>query len=247
MANREAREARSQGYGWAPYWAPFVSFMLLVEIGSRLPEEAAFFLLPAKALIPGGLVVWYALRGFYPELRGLRPGPMLLADVGIGLLGAVLWIGPFLLFAGLRPEDTSGFDRLLLGEDRAGLALSLRTLGYAAVTPFVEELFVRSWLMRFIDVFDQRRDFRKVAIARFTWRSFLVTVFFFVFTHQPWEWGVMLGWTLLTMAWFYYRGHLMPIVIAHAATNGAIIAFAVLFDGHFTDGSGAPIPLWFFV
>ena len=125
--------------------------------------------------------------------------------------------------------------------------LALRAIGYAGVTPFVEELFVRSWLLRFIDVFDQRKDFRKVPMARFTWRSFLVVVGFFVFTHVQWEWGVMFGWVLLTQAWFYYRGHLMPIVIAHAVTNGAIWAFVVAFDGRFTDASGAPIPLWFFL
>jgi CAAX prenyl protease-like protein len=164
----------------------------------------------------------------------------------VGLVGALLWVAPFLLYDALRPEEP-GFDPRQLGERAVPVALSLRALGYAGVTPFVEELFVRSWLIRFIDVFDQRRDFRKLPIARFTWRSFLVTVGFFVFTHQSWEWGVMLGWTLLTMAWFYHRGHLLPVVIAHAVTNGAIFAFVVLFDGRFRDASGAPIALWFFL
>ncbi len=239
--------ANKQGYGFAPYWAPFLAFMLLVEIGGRMPEGAAALMLTLKALVPGGLVLWYASRGFYPELRGLRMSPALLLDVAIGLLGAALWIIPFVLFDGLRPDDTSGFDRFQLGEDGVSLALCLRALGYCAVTPFVEELFVRSWLMRYIDVFDERRDFRKVPMARFRWRSFLVVMIFFVFTHQSWEWGVMFGWSLLTMGWFYYRGHLLPVVIAHALTNGAIMAFVVLFDGRFSDGSGVPIPLWFFV
>jgi CAAX prenyl protease-like protein len=237
---------RQGGYGWAPYWAPYLSFMLLIEIGRRAPESATGLFLALKVLVPGGLVIWYAVRGMYPELRGLRRDAALLQDVAIGLLGAVLWVAPFLLFDGLRPE-APGFDPEQLGKDAVPLVLLLRGVGYAAVTPFVEELFVRSWLLRYIDVFDKRRDFRKVPIARFTWRSFLVVVGFFVLTHQPWEWGVMLVWTLLTQAWFYHRGHILPLVIAHAATNGAIFAFVVLFDGRFTDGSGAPIPLWFFL
>jgi hypothetical protein len=233
-------------YGWAPYWAPFLSFLLLIEIGHRVPDAAAPAFAVLKVLVPGGLFLWYAARGLYPELRGLRMGPALALDAGVGLLGAILWVAPFLLFAGLRPEDP-GFDPRQLGEGAVPVALALRAIGYVAVTPFVEELFVRSWLIRFIDVFDRRRDFRKVPIARFTWRSFVVTVAFFVFTHQPWEWGVMLGWTLLTMAWFYHRGHLLPVVIAHAVTNGAIFAFVVLFDGKLLDASGAPIALWFFL
>jgi CAAX prenyl protease-like protein len=238
--------ARALRYGWAPYWGPFLSFLLLIEIGNRVPAAVAPYFLVLKVLIPGALFVGYAARGLYPELRGLRMGPALAADVGVGLIGAVLWVAPFLIFDDLRPAEP-GFDPAQLGEGAVPLVLALRATGYAAVTPFVEELFVRSWLIRFIDVFDRRRDFRKVPIARFSGRSFLVTVFFFVFTHQQWEWGVMLGWTLLTMAWFYYRRHLLPVVIAHAATNGAIFAFVVLCDGRFRDASGAPIPLWFFL
>ena len=98
-----------------------------------------------------------------------------------------------------------------------------------------------------MDVFDRRQDFRDVPIAHFTWRSFLVVTAYFVLSHVPWEWGVMLVWTLLTMAWFYYRKHLAPLVIVHAVTNGSIFAFVVLCDGVFHDAEGVPIPLWFFL
>ena len=74
----------------------------------------------------------------------------------------------------------------------------------------------------------------------------VVTVWF-VFSHAPFEWGVMLGWTLLTMAWFYHRKHIAPLVLVHAVTNGAILAFVRCFDGVFRDASGAPISLWFFL
>ena len=128
----------------------------------------------------------------YPELRGYRPTLDGLAlDVGIGLMGAALWVAPFLLVDSMRPDDP-GFDREQLGASWVGLVLALRAVGYAGVTPFVEELFVRSWLMRFIDVFDRRLDFRRVPIARFSWRSFLVVTVYFVLSHAPWEWGVML-------------------------------------------------------
>ena len=236
----------TRDHGWTPYWAPYLSFMVLVEIANRAPHAAAGAFLVLKALVPGALVVWFAVRGRYPELRGLRLDGRILLDVGVGLLGAVLWVAPFLLFDALRPS-AAGFDRFQLGERHAGLAIALRFVGYACVTPFVEELFVRSWLLRFVDVFQRRGDFRKVPIARYTRGSFLVVVIFFVFTHLPWEWGVMLGWTLLTMAWFYHRRHLMALVIVHAVTNGSILAFVVLCDGRFLDAAGRAISLWFFV
>jgi len=55
----------------------------------------------------------------------------------------------------------------------------------------------------------------------------------------------MLAWTLLTMAWFYWRRHIVPLIIVHAVTNGAIFAFVLLCDERFRDGQGSPIGLWF--
>jgi CAAX prenyl protease-like protein len=221
------------------------AFLLLVEVGGRAPESAAGVFLALRVLVPGALVLGYALRRRYPELSGFRADARVLLDIGVGLLGAALWVAPFLCFDALRP-DTAGLDaESYFGPGGVTLALALRAIGYAAVTPFVEELFVRSWLLRFADVFRSRRDFRDVPIARFSPLSFVVTVLYFVFSHQSWEWGVMLVWTLLTMAWFYRRRHIVPLIAVHAVTNGAIFAFVLLGDGHFRDAQGAPIPLWF--
>ena len=232
--------------GWAPYWAPMLSFLLIVELGGRVPVEIAPIFLVLRVAAPLGFFVFFARRGAYPELRGARWGIWALADVAVGLAGAALWIAPFLIWDSLRPDD-AGFDAAQLGADGRWLALTLRAIGYTGVTPFVEELFVRSWMLRFIDVVETRRDFRAVPIARFSWRSFGVVTFYFVFSHAQWEWGVMLGWALLTMGWFYTRRHLAPLVLVHAVTNGAIFAFVLLCDGEFRDAAGRAISLWFFL
>jgi CAAX protease family protein len=232
--------------GWAPYWAPMVSFLVIVELSGRVPVPFAPVFLVLRVAAPLGLFVFYAMRGAFPELRGARWGVWTLGDIAVGLIGAALWIAPFLFSDSLRPRDP-GFDVGQLGPSGAWLALVLRAIGYAGVTPFVEELFVRSWLLRFVEVAETRRSFRSVPIARFSWRSFLIVSAYFVFSHATWEWGVMFGWTMLTMAWFYRRGHLAPMVLVHAVSNGAIFAFVVLFDGVFRDAAGAPISLWFFL
>jgi len=232
--------------GWAPYWAPMVAFLLIVEIGGRVPEEVAPIFLVLRVAAPLGLFVFFLRRSAYPELRGARWGAWALADVAVGLAGAALWIAPFLIWDPLRPDER-GFDTAQLGPDGAWLVLTLRAIGYVGVTPFVEELFVRSWLLRYVDVATSRRDFRGVPIARFSPRSFAVVTLYFVFSHAQWEWGVMLGWALLTMGWFYTRRHLAPLVLVHAVTNGAIFAFVLRFDGVFRDAAGAPISLWFFL
>ena len=122
--------------------------------------------------------------------------------------------------------------------------MGLRGLGYAVVTPFVEELFVRSWLLRYSDVFWDRRDFRKLPIGQFTPRSFTVVVVYFVFSHVTWEYPVALAWILLTQLWFYRRRDLRALVVVHAASNAAIFAAALASSKLGAEGPGA---LWFFL
>jgi CAAX prenyl protease-like protein len=239
-------QQKSEVGGWTPYWAPYFAFLLIVVVSTRLSPPFAAVSLVLRIAVPLGLLVYYGLRGAYPELRDARWGAWALADVAVGLAGAALWIAPFLMFDSLRPHER-GFDTGWLGPGGEWLTLTLRAIGYACVTPFVEELFVRSWLIRYIEVASSRRSFRSVPIARFTWPSFTVVMICFVITHQTWEWGVMIAWSLLTMAWFYYRKHLAPIVLVHAVTNAAIFAFVVAFERVFRDASGAPISLWFFL
>ncbi len=228
-----------------------LGFLLLAELDARLASDGRAVLLVGKLLLPGGLLLYFAYQGRYPELRGWKTsagGTCL--DVLVGLLGALLWVGPFILFPGMRPEE-AGFDREQMGEGAVGLVMALRFAGYAGVTPFIEELFVRSWMLRFVEVSTGRGafrgDFRKVPIAHFTWVSCLVTSAYFVFSHQPFEWGVMAVWTLLTMAWFYHRRHIAPLILVHAVTNGAILLFVWLSDGRLRDLGGHLVDLWFLV
>jgi CAAX prenyl protease-like protein len=223
-----------------------VSFLLVVELTGRVPEPFVPIFLVLRVAAPLAFFAYYLRRGAYPELRGARWGAWPLADVAVGLLGAALWIAPFLLWDSLRPDE-DGFDAGQLGPDGAWLSLTLRFIGYSFVTPFVEELFVRSWMLRYVDVAETKRSFRSVPIARFSWRSFAIVSAYFVFSHAPWEWGVMFAWTMLTMGWFYLRQHLAPLVLVHAVTNAAIFLFVLAYDGRFRDASGNAISLWFFL
>jgi len=237
-----------EGHGWWPYLLPMVLFLGLGELTARLPEAAQPWMLPLRVLIPGGLLLYYGHRGLYPELRGFRADARGVAlDVLVGLAGAAVWMAPYLWFANLRPDADQAFDPGQLGPSLVWLTLGIRVVGYGVVTPFVEELFVRSWLLRYVDVFDKAVDFRDVPIARFTVRSFTVVLVYFTFSHMPWEWPVAFLWVLGTMLWFYHRGHLASLVIVHATSNLAIFFFVLTMTGRLTDASGAPLDLWFFL
>ena len=99
-----------RGHGWWAYLAPYGAFLLPAEIGRRLPESVAPWMLPVKVAVPAALLVYFVLRGDLLELRGFRPGWRVILDVLVGVAIAVLWVGPFLLFDALpRGAEADAF------------------------------------------------------------------------------------------------------------------------------------------
>jgi CAAX prenyl protease-like protein len=216
-------------------------------VPSRRGHGAAWFL-PLRVIVPAAFLVAFFRRGEYPELRTWPPGGAfgVAQDVAVGILGAAVWMAPTVWLgrdafpAFLQPAADAGFDPTLLGEGGVGLALGLRVAGYAGVTPFAEELFVRSWLARWIEVFDTPRDFRSIPIAHPSLRSFVGVLVFFTISHAPWEWPVAVLWIVGTQLWFYRRGHLASVVVVHAASNLSIFVAVLLADQ-------AGLDLWYFL
>lgn len=224
----DARRAR----GWEPYLVPYAAFLLIASVGAWLPERFAGLVLALQVGVPAVLFVAYAARGCFPELRGmpLSPGG-LLADVALGLAVAALWVAPYALGVLGHPGPETGFDPDALGPGWADAGRVLRLVGFVAVTPFVEELFVRSFLLRGAELvslrggrieIDESRDFRDLPMARYTAWSFWITVLYFGVSHQPWEWPVAFATGAIYNLWLYRRGHIGSCVLAHAVTNAAI-------------------------
>jgi hypothetical protein len=251
--------SRDAGHGFWPYWGPYFSFLLIVSLVAGGEEGRLPFALLLQVGVPLGLLLAFASRGAYPELRGYGHGASGAAlDLVVGLAGGALWMAPYVLFPAFRalreleipllqaaPE--AAFDPGQLGASLTGVALGLRAVGYGFVTPFVEELFLRSWLARYVDVLDRSGDFRDVPIARYTRISFAAVVVCFLITHVPWEWPVALLWILGTQLWFYHRRHLLSMVLVHAGSNLGIFLAVVLASGRIPGPDGEPLDLWFFL
>ena len=245
-----SREGHSrEGHGWWPYVVPYVAFMLMTMFGGRLPEAAAPYLLGLKPAIVLGIVIWFRAGGAYPEWRGAAARIGVwggLQDIAVGLALTAVWVAPFILFPGLRPEPGGEFDAAMAGEEWIGVILLLRLFGYALVTPIFEELFIRNFVMRIADVYDQG-DFRDQPLARYTLRSMIATTVIFTVGHVPWEWGVCVLWIVLSNLWFYHRKSLSSIMLVHGVTNAALLWLAIYAGDWFTDADGTPFSFWFFV
>ena len=200
--------------------APFAAFMALLALRGALPADATTGFDPrwvygANVVIVGGLLVWF--RREYGELAR-QTGPTLAeagTAVAIGLVVFVLWIQldarwmqigePAARFV---PIDGNGALRWP--------QIVLRWIGAALVVPVMEELFWRSFLMRWIE----SPRFEAVPPQRIGAKAVLLTTFVFVLAHTLWLAASVAG---IAYALLYVRtGKLWVPVIAHAVTNGAL-------------------------
>ncbi len=222
-----------------------VTFAAILAVADHI-EGYDSALLGLRFAAPLLLFLFFLSRGCYPELRGFQPGAAgALGDILLGLLVAVVWVAPYMIWIGLRPGPSEAFNPAAGGEELRPLLLGMRFAGFVVVTPIIEELLVRSYLMRAADVYPEDRDFREIPVGTFAQRSFLVTVAWFTFTHAQWEWLVALPAGVLYNVWLYRRKHIGSLILAHAVTNAALFCFVVWAS---RQGSGDAFwDLWFFL
>jgi len=202
--------------------APFIVFMLLLYLRGNLPGEFGDprWVYGATILLVGGLLLRY-----WPEygelarqnLPTLREAAL---AVGVGLVVFALWIHldrPALRLgdptASFKPVDAQGQLEWSL--------IAVRWAGAALLVPVMEELFWRSFLMRWID----GAQFETVVPQQVSMKAMVLSTFVFMLAHTLWLAAILAG---LAYAWLFVRtGKLWVPVIAHAVTNGALGAWVV--------------------
>jgi len=204
---------------------PFVAFMALLALRGWAPTDGSWgfdtrWLYAANLVVVGGmLAAWW---GQYGELaRQNRPdlAEALLA-VGVGLGVFVLWIhldAPWMQIG----QPTASFVPVGPGGELLWSLVAVRWLGATLLVPVMEELFWRSFLMRWV----QSPQFELVDPQRTGLRAIVVSTFVFMLAHPLWLAAIVAG---LAYALLYRgTGRLWTAVIAHAVTNGALGAWVV--------------------
>ena len=204
---------------------PFAAFMLMLALRGAAPADGAWGFDPrwiygAGVLVVGALLVFY--RREYGELFSqTRPNWVeTLWAIGVGVVVFALWVrldAPWMRLG----DPTAGFVPL---DDSGALIWPLvitRWIGAALLVPVMEELFWRSFLMRWI----QSPQFETVLPQRVGMKAVVLSTFVFVLAHTLWLGAAIAG---LAYAWLYVRtGKLWVPVIAHAVTNGVLGVWVV--------------------
>ncbi|QOY95786.1 CAAX prenyl protease-related protein [Massilia sp. UMI-21] len=206
-------------------WArilPFGAYIFFIILGDML-ERTGMSRAELRWLYPAQIGVVALLLAVswrrYHELRMPLPGTLqLLVSVAVGVLVLVLWIN--LDAPWMTVGSSPGYDPRTNGE-LDWLLVAIRIAGAALVVPVMEELFWRSFVMRWVDA----ADFEALAPARVGIRGFLVSVVLFGFEHNLWLAGIVAG-VAYSLLYMRHR-NLWSAVIAHAVTNGLLGAWVV--------------------
>lgn len=190
---------------------PFALFMILTELARFFPALSPYIYI-AKTVLVGLLLCFW--RHKYA------------ADFASGLsfkeIGTAIFCGLLVLFIWIAPEKylfqvghSAGFDPYGLGESQmAAIGLiTTRLFGSSVVVPIMEELFWRSFLMRYLI----EPKFRSVPMGAFTWLSFIGVAVLFGLEHNRVVVGILAG--LFYGLLLVYQKNLKGVIVAHGVTN----------------------------
>ncbi len=174
--------------------------------------KAEHWVYPLQTLLCGGALFFFRRSYTFDFPKAFRNLPLV---VGVGLLVFALWVFPAFL-PGAKPR-LDGFDPTLLAESPSLyiLAIVFRLLRLVVVVPFMEEIFWRGFLQRYLI----KEAFEKVPFGSFTPVSFFGVAAAFMLVHHTADWPAAFLCGLLYGLIACHTKSLGGCVLVHAVTN----------------------------
>jgi len=202
------------------YVFPFAIYLVMSDLTRAiLPgafEEYHIYIAYALRTIAVGYIL-IRYRSLYTELARWRLDG---TSVPIGVIIFLLWVG----LEGLYPVFSSAdvhYDPAIFDTHVFGFLILTRFAGSVLVAPLIEELFCRSFLMRY--AIDAR--WQDVPIGAYTLGSFVIVTLFFGFSHFRWLPGILTA--ILLNLLLYRTKNLSSCVVAHATANLLLLVYVV--------------------
>ncbi len=210
---------------WFPRAFPFLLFVAFIALESLIDFLSKYYtplltvaaydhyiFYPLKTVLVA--IVLLLLWNRYTEInmRKVFAWKNILVGFMAGVAVFILWINMDMKFAVMsKPEGHNPFifDNTIL----LYLMISFRLFGAAVVVPVFEEIFWRSFIMRYII----SPRFEDVPIGKFTWLSFVISSVLFGLEHNLWLAGIIAG-VIYSMV-LYRTKDLGTVIFAHGVTN----------------------------
>lgn len=208
---------------------PFAAYMLFIPIHQGLESlgisklDLRWLYVLQISLVLG--LILYFWRD-YAELRVKLPLSQGVLAVAVGIFVFVLWINLNAPWMMLKPK-AAALDWRAAGGTLDWILIGVRWCGAALVVPVMEELFWRSFLMRWVD----NPDFMQAKPGNTSLKAFLIIAVLFASEHSLLLAGFVAG---LAYNFLYRRSeNLWSPILSHAITNG-VLGFWVLQTAHWS-------------
>ncbi len=189
-----------------------------------LSDESFFFLYPVKILCVGLVLLYYFREYSEIKIKDIRNVKYLLTSLSLGVLVFILWIN--MDWFAFNTTPGRGFNPNIFEDSALRMfMIGARLSGAALLVPIMEELFWRSFLIRYLIT----TDFSETPIGKFTWASCIITVVLFGLEHNLIVAGMMAG--LAYNLLLYHTRSIFHCILSHALTN-LLLGIYVLQTGH---------------
>lgn len=205
---------------WVPYVVPFIVFMLLTEAG-RYFSALAHLLYIVKTITVGGLL-WFWHRSYASDFSFKLSAGGYLSAVIAGLFVLAIWILPGKIFPQYGTDEVFNPFSFNIPQFAVYALIAVRLIGAAIVVPVMEELFWRSFLLRYL----VNPDFKKVSLGTFSWFSFVAVVVLFGIEHHRLLQGIIAG--IVYTALVVYQKSLRGAIFAHGVTNLGLGVYVII-------------------
>ena len=203
---------------WLAYCVPMIVFIAFTALEGELPKYLPilknhypeFYCL--KAFIVTACLIVY--RKVFADIQYYAK--FLLPAALFGVLAAVAWVVidryvPYYHFGartGFNPFQEIGDPMLRYG------FIAVRFYGLAVMVPIMEELFWRSFLLRYVTDQD---DFKRIRFENFSINAFLIVAVLFGLAHPEWLVAVLFAATAALL--LKKTKSVFACVVFHAVTN----------------------------
>jgi hypothetical protein len=197
---------------------PIVAFGALTMLESYVP--AAWF--PA-AYLAKAVIVTASLAICRGPLADIRFDPGVIApSVLIGLVVCAIWIGVDRAIPYPHIGTRTAFDPTPLRASSWWITfLTVRLYGLVVMVPIMEEIFWRSFLLRYLT----NPDFQRLPVGTFSASALGLMVAASALAHP--EWLVAVAASLAYAFWLRRTGSLFGAIVAHSTTNLALGSYVL--------------------
>jgi uncharacterized protein len=197
-----------------PYIFPFALFAVCIYVG-LLFNISQRFMYPVKTVLVASSLIYF-WNAYKQEIRFSFSWLPVIS----GILVFFIWV----VFEGMYPQI--GHSEFNPYDYASGYGvyfiITFRLIGATLVVPLMEELFWRSFALRFAI----KSDFKSVPLGQFSWFSFIFISILFGLEHERWLVGIFAG--MVYSGTLYRSKNLFDPILSHTITNFLLGMYVLL-------------------